>query len=92
MMHTFGSQVGPLLALAPPTLFVKGEADESCSTGLLAQLLLSGHVPCKDARLLVVPVSSQGHHDLLTSLRLRVPERPTPEANPSDCCSCPPLR
>jgi hypothetical protein len=53
------TQAGLLLGLQQPMLFVDGEADERCLTGLLAQLLLSGHMSCKDARLLLVPVSGQ---------------------------------
>ena len=54
-MHVL--QAGLLLGLQQPMLFMQGEADEQCPTGLLSQLLLSGHMSSKDARLLVVPVS-----------------------------------
>jgi hypothetical protein len=50
-------QAGVLLGLQQPMLFVNGEADGQCPTGLLAQLLLSDQASCKDARLVVLPVS-----------------------------------
>ena len=49
-------QAGVLLGLQQPMLFVNGEADEQCPTGLLARLLLSDHASCRDARLCVLPV------------------------------------
>ena len=50
-------QAGVLLGLQQPMLFVNGEADEHCPTGLLSQLLLSDQASCNDARLVVLPVS-----------------------------------
>lgn len=50
-------QAGVLLGLQQPMLFVNGEADGQCPTGLLAQLLLSDQASCEDARLVVLPVS-----------------------------------
>lgn len=50
-------QAGVLLGLHQPMLFVNGEADAQCPTGLLAQLLLSDQASCTDARLIVLPVS-----------------------------------
>lgn len=46
------------MALQPPTLFVKGDADELCCTPFLVRLLLSGQMAAADMRLLVLPVST----------------------------------
>jgi hypothetical protein len=84
------SQGGPLLGLQQPMLFVKGEADEQCPTGLLAQLLLSDQMACRDARLLVVPVSGRPSRTIIeVTLRCTVQRHAQQAIQPSHLAQWP---
>ena len=88
-------QAGVLLGLQQPMLFVNGDADGQCPTGLLAQLVLSDQASCKDARLVVLPVSGWPVTTSIILHKLRrlavfavetARGRPPPLSTPSTAC------